>query len=112
MIALRLYHLVPENADHSTLLADEAEILGPWRSVVLGQAFQISDANEAMWRSTIIELCEKLRSRGITALDLVGPGDETSSWKAYALHSIRKLWEEEIEVALVVERSIEDGNEF
>lgn len=114
--ALRLLYIMPDL--YSGGVPDSSEVdalLQPWRNTVLGRASLISDRNEAAWRQTLAEMCAQLARRGqerVRALKQLMVGEGSSSWWSWARNNVMKLWEEEVEVALAVRASVEDGLEF
>jgi hypothetical protein len=112
-VALRLYHLsLDANQDASLLLEHEDTLLQPWRNVTLGRTAQLSNVNETACRATLLALCERHARRGEDVLRNLRLTDEAVAWTSYAMHCVRKLWEEQIIVAMAVQGSVREGKEY
>lgn len=84
--ALRLYHAQDE--------------VRPWLETILGTRECISEDNEALWRGTLVGICERVEAEAKRGL--LENKEE----------NIRQLWEEELWIARSVKTSVEEGIAF
>lgn len=107
-------HIIPERV--TRIPEDEADnLLGLWRSTVLGRTALISSENEEAWRNTLRKICAKIVQRGqarVRALVELLRGPNVPDWWEGSKTNVQSLWEEEVEVASVVQKSVDEGIEF
>ena len=79
-----------------------------------GLADVISQENEERWRKTLMSICENIVERAKVGLDAVEgiASEDTPDWFGWMKGNIRALWQEELEVALVVLQCVQSGEEF
>lgn len=111
--ALRLLQAVPDGAQGDTF--DHA--VEHWRTVLWGQADQISEENEKAWRSMLLEICQHITRKAKTEVQSVQQRahksrSEDPSWTEWMLKNIEMLWREEYEVGEAVAESIRAGVDF
>ncbi|KAF8628383.1 hypothetical protein AX15_003909 [Amanita polypyramis BW_CC] len=102
--ALRLYHVVPPTE------ASE-DVVRPWMETILGIREEISKENEALWRKTLVEICEKVEAeaeKGIMRARMETNGE----WQKHMQDNIEQLWTEELWIARGVKKSVETGVAF
>ncbi|RXW24145.1 hypothetical protein EST38_g1708 [Candolleomyces aberdarensis] len=113
--ALRLYHAFPAGAAKLESTTDSEAILDVWRGVVSGERASISDENEALWRETLLQLCQKIEgeaaSRVASLPSLAKSRDDDGTVEAM-LPCIISLWNEEKYIARAVLQSIRDDVSF
>jgi hypothetical protein len=105
--ALRLYHAL-EATGNSKRSEDEVH---PWLETILGRREYISEDNEALWRGTLVEICEKVEAEATRGL-LQIQGEISGEWEKEMRVNIAQLWEEELWVAGCVKTSVTQGIAF
>lgn len=114
--ALRLLCLLESSctseADSSS---SQTSVIDNWKKVIQGEAETISDDNEQQWRTAATAICERVIQRaevGVERVKSVGRGSERPEWFEWMKQNILLLWQEEVEVAKLVLRSLQSGEEF
>ncbi|KAH7889711.1 hypothetical protein F5I97DRAFT_1800507 [Phlebopus sp. FC_14] len=105
--ALRLHHLVAASGG-----ADDGSV-SVWRDVVHGNREIVSEVNERAWKDTILHICEVLIVRAQSHLGRESTNDvHEDDWVPWAHENIRRLWREEVLVALAIKRTILKDGKF
>lgn len=96
-------------------ITDREATLDVWREVVNGERASISDENEAVWRETLLQLCQKIEEEAasrIASLASLAQGRDDGGAVEAMLPCIISLWDEEKYVAKAVLQSIRDDVSF
>ena len=75
----------------------------------------ISSDNEKHWRTAATAICEGIIQRaeaGVERVKSLTGGSEKPEWFYWMKKNIALLWQEELEVAKLVLRSLQSGEEF
>lgn len=108
--ALRLYHTFPAGVEAPENTTSSEALLDVWRGVVNGEHASISDENEALWRETLLQLCQKIAdtaaSRAVALLSSPMTKDDGDGAVKGMLPCVVSLWNEEMYVARAVSQSI------
>ncbi|TCD69710.1 hypothetical protein EIP91_006477 [Steccherinum ochraceum] len=121
--ALRLFHCLEHGLASQHSLDGKAHttadtLVEAWRRVIQGVAEQISDDNEARWRTSVERVCQEVIRRAersmktVEQLSELKVSDSTPEWFEWMQGNIRLLWREELEVATQVSHSIQNDEEF
>jgi hypothetical protein len=111
--ALRLYHLFSASADE--VPPDAEGTIRRWNQVLLGNEDFVSEENESAWKGTLLRICEGLVGHATSAItnDRSVEDQSNPEWAGGVMRrAIRILWEEEIQVAEEVSKSILKGVQF
>lgn len=110
--ALRMYHLLPESA--TTIPSNIEKLLDLWRDTTSGKRPNISSENERQWRSTLKTICDEVTAEAEKRVAHIRMLETTgfSSSLQWMKQCIETLWQEEIDVAVSVLRSLENGEQF
>jgi hypothetical protein len=95
-------------------ITDREATLDVWREVVNGERASISDENEAVWRETLLQLCQKIEEEAtgrVASLPPLAKGRDDGAVEAMS-PCIMSLWDEEKYVAKAVLQSIRDDVSF
>jgi len=107
---LRLYHLFPLSSD--TIPPNAEEKLEDWRNTTFGKQDVISEANETLWRSTLMDICKNIiRDANIGKID-VGDMSTLPEWAGSAKIFVEMLRKEEYDVCRLVIESLEKNEQF
>ena len=107
---LRLYHLFSLSSD--TVPPNAEEKLEDWRNTTFGKQDILSEANEALWRSTLMEICKNIiRDASIGKID-IGDVSTLPEWAGSAKSFVEILRKEEYDVCRLVIESLEKNEQF
>lgn len=107
---LRLYHLFSLPSD--TIPPNAEERLEDWRNTTFGKQDIISKDNEALWRSTLMDICKNMIQEaqvGIMSIGKIGLGVMSTlpEWADSAKSFVEMLWKEEYDVCSLVIESLD-----
>lgn len=97
--ALRLYHVVSPASKTKA----SKDMIRPWKETIRGMREEISKENEALWRKTLVEICEKVEGEAERGMKRAQVGE---------LQNIEQLWMEELWIVREVKQSVEAGVVF
>lgn len=111
---LRLYHVLSELSADSDLPGNSDEVLDEWRKTTLGEREMISERNEALWKATLLSICNTIIREAEAGVAQVKrrASECTIDWEKWVYENIEMLWQEELYTAKAVVRSIEEGVQF
>lgn len=111
---LRLYHVLSELGADSDLPENSDEVLDEWRKATLGEREIISEQNEALWKATLLSICNAIiREAEAGVVQVKRRASEcTVDWGKWMYENIEMLWKEELHTAKAVVRCIEEDVQF